>query len=727
MIKTLVVTLLCAVTFTGTLSSAQTANVLLRTVDANNEVIPARLHILDSQQNPYPAGPQTLLYSHTYGSNVFFYSWGIVQMVLPIGETEITIGRGFEFRPQRFIADIQNDTLITVTLDRVSDLAARGWFGADDHLHTQHLPREYDIDPINMRMIARAEDLDLVNCLDMDFEFTGGLHPLSDNEAALYYTFEYRDQACGHAAMLGLKELTSWGCCNNENSVYPLLTDFHATWNPDWDEALVLVHPHTTFDFFFDSDWPGYGLGRELPVMAALGALDAMEIASANNDPNLYLDDWYHLLNCGLQIAPAAGTDAVTCRYYSCPPGGYRTYVKGAESGRFDHQLWVENLKAGNSFITNYPLIPRFEVAGYPAGTTLIVSGQTTLDLRVEIQSALPLQSAWIVKNGCDSQLINLPATPEGTTIDTTLQVDIDSSCWLAVRVMGVTDIPHAMVPTLWAHTAPVYVNLSGQSVRNTASAAYFLDWIDTLEDFAEIRGNWPGEVYHQQVLQRFDEARAVYQNLFIEAPSLFALRSPMDGATLLEGDPAMFEWSAAVDGEAGDQVRYRIEVSADSLMQQLVFEQNTEETTLEFTPAFTPDLDYWWRVIAFDRGGNETLCTPSQLHFFLQAIDYSDVTDEIMRGAEFSHWPNPTTGTVWFEAPAAAATPHRIEIYDLTGRPVARREFSATSATSATSASWDGRDDRGRPVPSGYYQIRLLKTATADEEIASRSVLIVR
>ena len=41
--------------------------------------------------------------------------------------------------------------------------------------------------------------------------------------------------------------------------------------------AMILAHPHSTDNYYYDDYWPGAGLGRELPVLGALGALDALD------------------------------------------------------------------------------------------------------------------------------------------------------------------------------------------------------------------------------------------------------------------------------------------------------------------------------------------------------------------------------------------------------------------------------------------------------------------
>jgi flagellar hook assembly protein FlgD len=54
----------------------------------------------------------------------------------------------------------------------------------------------------------------------------------------------------------------------------------------------------------------------------------------------------------------------------------------------------------------------------------------------------------------------------------------------------------------------------------------------------------------------------------------------------------------------------------------------------------------------------------------------------------------------------AADAGPIQIQIVDAAGRSV-RRAALAEAGNGPRTWLWDGQDDRGRPVPAGYYRVR--------------------
>jgi len=270
--------------------SAYAVHVEVQVVDTLGVPIPARMHVRDSENQPYPGYADSTLMSHgMLGS--YFYMPGTVEMDLPTGVTDITVGRGFEWRPVHFTPDIQCDTSLVVTLEHVFNLRDQGWYAGDPHVHTQHDPIEYPVGPERIHLVALCEDLAQIWCLDQHYEFTGSAHPVSTPEATIYYTTEYRNQAYGHVALLGLKEMIGVWCCGHNQPACPMLCDLHEDWNPGWGESMSLVHPQTGAYFFDDEGWPANGLGRGLPVLAALGHLDQLDIMAYSNDPDVYVDD----------------------------------------------------------------------------------------------------------------------------------------------------------------------------------------------------------------------------------------------------------------------------------------------------------------------------------------------------------------------------------------------------------------------------------------------------
>lgn len=455
----------------------------------------------------------------------YFYTEGEVVAEVPSGITSISVGRGFEWRPVHMTPDLQADTSFVITLERVFDMRNRGWFSGDVHVHTMHPPIAYSVSPEQMHLVARAEDLAIAWCLDQDYEFTGGPHPISTPDAILYYSTEYRNQTLGHVSLQGLKKIIDFSCCWPDEPAYPMLSHTHEAWNPQRDEGMVLSHPKTKSSLYEVGLWPASGFGRELPVLAAHGYLDALDIAAYTNEPDVYLVDWYRLLSCGFQIPASAGTDCSVARYRSKPPGGFRVYVKGEAGSGNSPGRWVQALTDGGTFVTNLPLIPRFEVNGVEAGGVLNISEPMVVDVSFRIESVLGLDEARIVRNGETAALIPLEADSEGTVIDTTIQLQIPESSWLALHVDGTTDHPHVVSPQLFAHTSAVHIPVDSVLVRKAADARRFVEWLDSLRVYVdEIKGNWESEEQRREVFRRIDIAKETFSKLSRPTPLLNGL-----------------------------------------------------------------------------------------------------------------------------------------------------------------------------------------------------------
>ena len=692
-------------------------------IDSFGSPVSARVHVRDALGRNWPPGPDSDLLSHDAFGHMggYFYTTGAFDMTVPPGLTRIAAGCGFEWRPALLTIDIQRDTTLTITLSKPFDLRPRGWYSGDTHVHTRHEPLDYDVEPAEALLMSRAEDLSITWLLDQEYEFSGGPHTFSTAETILYYTTEYRNQTSGHVALLGLKILIGDWCCEPPEPVYPLLTSFHLAWHPDPGEAMVVAHPWNGGAFFGESGWPDFGLARELPVMAAFEQLEAVDVCSYSNAANVSVTEWYDYLDCGLRIPPSAGTDAVTNAYIVRPPGGYRVYACQGAGAPHTAAGWVDALRAGRVFVTNYPLLPEFTVDGAEAGAIIDRSGpSTSVIVSFRVECALPLTRAVILRNRVPAATIDLPSGPEGTVYEAAIPIGVAESSWIALRVEGATSHPHAASAQLFAHTGPVYVHLDGAPVRKTAAAAEMLDRIDLLETLTDLRGNWPNPFVEQLVSLHFEAARDRYRALFIVPPAPFGPVNPPDGHGLPQGEPWTFEWTQAADPEPGDLVSYVLAIASDSLFTNAYMTPPTHGLGAEVDGSLFAEGRYWWKVIATDRGEHVAPYGP---------VWTFTATDPAVLGAgapapaavlRLTISPQPARSDV--RLAVSPASDCAVAIYDLRGRRVAGAAEMRAAGPGAW--IWNGRLAGGAEAPSGIYWA---VAAHGASERATARILLVR
>jgi hypothetical protein len=449
-------------------------------------------------------------------------------------------------------------------------------------------------------------------------------------------------------------------------------------------------------------------------VLAARGELDAIEVGSYSTSNEVSTADWQGLLSCGILAPPAAGSDAVLSWYQTRPPGGYRIYVR--EDGPHSAASWVSGLRAGRVFVTNYPLIPLFTVDGAEAGSRIDRPGPTTsVEVRIRVVSTLPPSTVTLLCNGQPMRTWQI-SDPELQTWEFVQQFTLGESCWLSARVDGTTDSRQAVSPLLFAQTGAVFVRLDGEDPRSTFHAGRFIDWVDSLETFVETCGNWPGEEEREEVLGRLQAARVFFGLSFRVPPRAFNLIAPQNGDTLLASDPIHFDWANAPDPEAGDKVAYTLELSADTTFAHPRILVSLEVSEADVSPILIPPGGVtFWRVFAVDRGDNATLSTPSSQKFFLRLGPSAaeDPPPARLGPLRLGVRPNPTSRSVRFvvsgdESASGGGPPAhwpggQIDIFDPSGRLI-----RSVLVARDSEPSWDGRDDVGRPVPSGVYLARL-------------------
>ena len=483
---------------------------------ASHNLTSARVHLTASDSRFY-APDNTYARIGLMGDNVF-HTTGRFALELPVGKAELTAVKGFEFGPKEVEAEIRPGeiTLLTIELERMTDLSARGWHSGSTHIHMNYGGNLHNTLENLMRMSA-AGHLDVVNVqiankdnriLDHQFFIPGGgPHPLSTKDRLLVVGQEYRPPFYGHVFMFGMKEhLISPFTTGYEGtaieSLYPSNTDMLRKAR---EQGATVGYVH---GFSGDEDPLQGDLGgaKAFMVDAALGSTDALEWSEASRAGFFPL---YAVWNNGLKVSAVGGEDSISDLHRSKLIGSVRTYVFTGGRG-LEMKAWFEALKAGRAFVTTGPLVD-FMIEGRRPGETIRLPPEgSSLTLRVRVQSLVPLEKLQLVFKGEVVEECPFAAGQTGMEIERSLAVT--ESGWYHVRVEG---RPEERFPLdagyAQAFTNPIWVTVGSQPIRSVGSAEYALRWIDKLQKMAGEWPHWRSQQEKDHVFAQFEQARKVY------------------------------------------------------------------------------------------------------------------------------------------------------------------------------------------------------------------------
>ncbi len=447
----------------------------------------------------------------------YFHTQGLATLTLPAGEYTVEVSRGLEYAIQRQTVRVAPNAarIARIALRRIDNLAARGWFNGDLHVHMNY-GGHYRNTPQQLRAQARAEAVDLVENLIVnkegripDIAYFGSELGVRQLPPLIFHDEEYHTSYWGHTGLLGLTShilLPGYAAYTNTAaaSLVPMNADIFAIARAQ-GAVVGYVHP---FDVFPDPSDRARNLTHEIPVDAALGGVDYYEAVGFNEDAMATQRVWYALLNNGFRIAAGGGTDAMM-NYASLrgPLGVNRVYVH--VQGPLTQRSFLAGLKAGRTFATNSALL-ELTVNGRGVGIDIALpNGNHRLNVRARMKSIIPMQHVEIVKNG--EVVATIPLAADSMSASADISIDVDKSSWILLRAwsagMRHPIFDYAPIAT----TSPVYVTVGGAPVRSRTDAEYFIAWIDRLTESADRYQEYNTPAEKDRVLARLAEARAEY------------------------------------------------------------------------------------------------------------------------------------------------------------------------------------------------------------------------
>jgi putative heme-binding domain-containing protein len=482
----------------------------------------ARVSIVGSDDKPHaPAGAAI---RKTKRNEPYFYADGSFDVELPPGRARLNVSGGIETIPQTVTFDAGTTTELTVQLPRWIDMAQRGWYSGDSHVHL-HTGGPIAMTVADALVAARAEGVNYVNlCASNNVGddirdaalVTGKPHAVSTDRQLLVGGEEMRSTIYGHMQFFGLKTFVEPQYTGFDGT--PNRHDFPANYVMAANavrQGGVVTYGHPMFagqPFPFDKELAkASAAARELPIDAVLGMVHAVDLMSYNSDEDGTAELWYRLLNCGLKLSACVGTDALL-DHSTDPLGGDRVYVKTL--GPLTMQSWLDGLKSGRTFVTNGP-IPMLEINGKGPGETCELTAAGKVRVAAVVESYVPFNKIEVIVNGKVAAHDEIAAGQEPALrvrrLD--LELPIERSSWIALRVRG-PDNPGVFDGPAWSHTSPVYVNVAGQRIASREDGEYFVGWIEQMLRVVAARNRYAKVEDRQQVETLFRKAQSEFRKL---------------------------------------------------------------------------------------------------------------------------------------------------------------------------------------------------------------------
>jgi TolB protein len=495
-----------------------------RTIDAiSGRPAAARIHLVASDGRFY--APEDAYARVSGRGDRVFHAPGTFRVELPPGRVQIEAVKGFEFRPVAADAEIRAGevTHLTLSLERLTRMAARDWYSASTHVHMNYGGNLHNTLE-NLLFMSDAEDQDLVleqvankdnRILDhQHFVPGGGPHPLSRPDRILVVGQEYRPPFYGHVFMFGLKShLISPYTTGYEGtaieSLYPSNTDMFRKARA---QGATVGYVHA---FAGDRDPLEMNLGgaKGFIVDAALGTTHAVEWSNAGRAGFFPL---YAVWNNGLRVTAVGGEDSISDLHRSKLVGSVRTYVHTGDRG-LDMDAWFEGLRNGRAIVSTGPLLELTVNGRIPGDEVQLPAGGGEVAITTSVRSVVPLEKLLLVFNG--EVVEEIPLIGDRRSLDVTRTLQATRSGWYHVRVEGRPDERHPLDTAFaQAFTNPVWVIVGGQPVRGRAAAEYSLRWIDRLQELAEAWPGWRSRQERDHVFAQFEEARNIYRRFATDA-----------------------------------------------------------------------------------------------------------------------------------------------------------------------------------------------------------------
>jgi hypothetical protein len=507
-----------------------TGSISISVTDAAGEPQSSRISILAADGRSYGPHDRWLHADDSFDRSQrssearYFHVAGSADVELPAGPATVTVWRGLESQIEKREVTVTAGKPIDLDIS-LSPLALpddwQGWQSGDVHVHMNY-GGIYRNHPDNLIQQGEAEDLDVIFNLIVNKEqrvpdqryFSGNADAASNAAVVLQHSQEFHTGFWGHLGILGLSDhlLLPDYSAYPETAAASLYPDNVSVADFAHEQGALVGYVHP-FAYPLPDPANDAALTNALPIDAALGKVDFYEaVGFAGHRASA--DVWYRLLNTGLRISVAGGTDAMA-NFASLrgPVGMNRTFVH-TDSWPSDpnerREIWMQGLKAGESIATNGPLLG-FRVDGQGPGSVIDLDAASEVHYRGFMRSSVPIDRVDVVLNG---EVIDTVALPNGSmSADIENSVLVEESGWLLLRASSEEPHPDIFDMYPYATTSPVYITVDGKPQKSQKDAEYFLAWIERVRESAASHSGYNSDSEREIVLQNIDDAAAFYRN----------------------------------------------------------------------------------------------------------------------------------------------------------------------------------------------------------------------
>lgn len=514
------------------------SRLVVRVVDEHGKNTPARAWLeVEGRRIFQPVSPDTVTVYEKDRS--FSFNDGFT-MELPTGNAIVHIEKGKEYVPVDRSVLLEAGPAIeqTIQLKRWVDMPAEGWYSADMHVHLgQDNPRI-------LEQLALADDVHLMPVFTYWLRGRGETWEAEWPDESYPTPLEIDDRHVMTRNNIEIERIgrnAVPGGAIGATFLYNLQRPVSAVENGEYfptDAFLCRAAQAHSPEVVLDSDKPSWA---ETVIGAALGALDTIQVCHnhyhrtqtlpggwgmigpltvgesnmATGDDLFYRTNnlYYRLLNCGFRLAVSGGS---AIGVMEVPTGYNRVYAQ--VDGRFTAAKFWEATKSGRSFATSGPMLT-LQADGHGVGAALSRSSEniSPINLTTRVRSIDGLESLQIVHNGIVVGSLNLAGKEPTPVLDETLRhaLILRRSGWVAARALF--RAPDGLLRQ--AHTSPIYITVDGKPIVFAEEALYMLRWVAVLDSIArENPGRFPSKSVQESVLADYEEARAVYAQILVDA-----------------------------------------------------------------------------------------------------------------------------------------------------------------------------------------------------------------